>query len=96
MSRPLRDVLTAIEAGARSRHDVVATTGLPLDVVDASVDHLVRIGRLEARELSSGCPSAGCGSCASGVADGPGCGAPRPSAQRSGRALVQIGLPPRQ
>ncbi|MGN6608625.1 MAG: FeoC-like transcriptional regulator [Jatrophihabitans sp.] len=96
MRSPLRSVLDAIADGARSRHDLVTRTGLPLDVVDAAVEHLVRIGRLESTELAAGCPGGGCGSCASGVGDTPGCGASGPSPVRSGRALVQIGLPGRR
>lgn len=90
MSSPLRSVLTAFEDGARSRTDVVTRTGLRRDVVDAAIDHLLRIGRLDARELTSGCPGGGCGSCASGVGDTPGCGASGPSAARSGPVLVSL------
>lgn len=90
MSSPLRSVLGAFEDGARSRTEVCGRTGLRRDVVDAAIEHLLRIGRLDARELASGCPSGGCGSCASGVDDSPGCGAAAPSPTRSGPVLVTL------
>jgi hypothetical protein len=90
VSAPLRSVLAAFGSGARSRHDLCRATGLRDDLVDAAIDHLVRMGKLEARELSSGCPGGGCGSCASGVDGTAGCGAPGPSARRRGPALVQL------
>jgi hypothetical protein len=89
---PLRSVLDAFRSGARSRADLGRVTGLRPDVVDAAVDHLVRIGRLEARQLATGCPGGGCGSCASGVDGSPGCGSTGPSAQRRGPVLVQLTL----
>jgi hypothetical protein len=89
---PLRSVLGAFEDGARSRAGVCDRTGLRRDVVDAAIEHLVRMGRLEARELTGGCPDGGCGSCASGSGDAPGCGAPAPSARRSGPVLVSLSL----
>lgn len=92
MSTPLRAVLDAFAAGARSRVDVARATGLRDDVVDAAIAHLVRIGRIEARELSLGCPGGGCGSCASGVDGAPGCGADSPSPRRSGPTLVQLSV----
>ncbi len=92
---PLRAVLAAFEAGATSTADVAERTGLTRDVVEAAIDHLVRMGRLSAQELSSGCPSGGCGGCASGEGDSPGCGSAGPSAARSGPVLVGISLRPR-
>ncbi|MCE3550305.1 FeoC-like transcriptional regulator [Pseudonocardia sp. RS11V-5] len=76
MSSPLRAVLDAVDAGARSRADLGARTGLRPDVIDAALDHLVRMGRLEPSSLGGGCPPAGCGSCGSGVGGEPGCGTP--------------------
>ena len=67
-------MLAAIDAGAGDREHVVAATGLGRDVVDASLDHLVRIGRLSKETLSLGCPPAGCGGCASPT--GHGCATP--------------------
>lgn len=94
MSRgPLRAVLDAFEAGATSLAEVVEHTGLDAGVVNAAVDHLVRSGRLDAKELSMGCPGGGCGTCASGRSDGTaGCGAAGPSAQRRGPVLVALSL----
>ena len=90
---PLRAVLAAFEAGAPSLDDVASRTALPRDVVDAAVAHLVRMGRLSAQELASGCPDGGCGTCASGTSTGaPGCGAASPSSRRSGPVLVALSL----
>lgn len=92
---PLGQVLAALDAGAHSLAEVSGRTGLSRDVVDASVDHLVRVGRLEARTLTTGCPDAGCGSCASGCTDGSaGCGAAGPGRPRSDPTLVTISVRP--
>lgn len=75
MSGPLTLVLDAVAAGGVTLADIEARTGLPRDVVRTGVDHLVRLGRLEAEEFSVGCPSGGCGSCpvaATGVCGGTG------------------------
>jgi hypothetical protein len=92
VTTPLRSVLAAFEDGARSRSEVCTATGLRRDVVDAAVEHLLRLGRLDARELTTGCPTGGCGSCASGEGDAPGCGSPGPSARRSGPVLVSLSV----
>jgi hypothetical protein len=89
---PLRSVLDAIDSGAGSRADIVRATGLRADLVAAAIDHLVRMRRLEARALTSGCPSGGCGSCASGIGDAPGCGAVGPSPARTGPVLVALSV----
>lgn len=90
---PLTAVLAAFDAGAHSLDDVATRCGLPLDTVRASVDHLVRMGRLETRELAIGCPTGGCGSCASATDTGSaGCGASAPSGRRSGPVLVTISV----
>ena len=88
MSSPLRTVLDAVTAGARSRAELRASTGLRPDLLDAALEHLVRMGRLESTALGTGCPTDGCGSCASGIGDEPGCGKP------SGPVLVQLSLGP--
>lgn len=95
MSGPLTQVLDAFAAGATSLAEVGERTGLAPDVVRASVDHLVRTGRLEAKELAVGCPTGGCGTCASGVAGEPGCGASEASAVRGGPVLVALSVRPR-
>lgn len=93
MSGPLTRVLDAISAGAGTLASIGDATGLSRDVVDASVRHLVRLGRLEASELSMGCPGGGCGSCASATPHGDaGCGASGPSDARRGPALVALTL----
>lgn len=90
--RPLSAVLAAFTAGAGTLAEVARGTGLDRDVVEAAVEHLVRTGRLEAGTISAGCPAGGCGSCASGDGDRPGCGSSGPSAARSGPVLVTLGL----
>ncbi len=91
--RPVSAVLEAFEAGAHSLDEIAGRCGLSRDVVDGAVDQLVRMGRLESKELALGCPSAGCGSCASGSSDGTaGCGATTPSAARTGPVLVTLRL----
>ncbi len=62
---PLRAVLAAFGAGARSLAEVCERTGLERDVVSAAVAHLIRAGHLRAEQLSTGCPDGGCGSCGS-------------------------------
>ena len=89
---PLRSVLTAFEDGALSRSEVCDRTGLRRDVVDAAIEHLLRLGRLDARELAIGCPDGGCGTCAAGSGDAPGCGASGPSSRRSGPVLVSLSV----
>lgn len=91
-TRPLTAVLNAFEKGAASLDEIARLTGLTADGVRGAVDHLIRIGRIEAKELASGCPSGGCGSCASSVAGAPGCGAEHPSPTRSGPVLVQLSV----
>ena len=90
---PLTAVLAAFDAGAYSFGEVAISCDLPLDTVRACVDHLVRMGRLEAKELAIGCPTSGCGSCASGTDAGTaGCGSRAPSSRRSGPVLVAISV----
>lgn len=91
---PLSAVLGAFADGAGSLSEVARRTGLDRDLVDASVEHLVRMGRLQAGTLSTGCPDGGCGSCASGDDGSAGCGSSGPSAARSGPVLVTLGLRP--
>lgn len=64
MSGPLTRVADAIAAGAGSRRVIVERTGLAADVVDATLEHLQRMGRLTVESLGSGCPTTtGCGGC---------------------------------
>ena len=84
-----------MQGGALSVAEVSATTGLNADLVRASIEHLTRLGLVESSVLASGCPGGGCGSCASGHADGSaGCGASGPSSARRGPVLVQLSLRP--
>ena len=71
MSGPLTTVLAAIEEGrARSLAELEGATGLSRGVVSASVDHLVRMGRLNTEVMQFGCPAGDCGSCALKSAEG--------------------------
>lgn len=79
-----------MQSGAHQRSDVVRETGLPADVVDAAIDHLVRIGRLTAQPLSSGCPAGGCSGC--GSPSGHGCS--DAAARTPGPVLISIARPP--
>lgn len=86
---PLRVVLDALGHGGHTRADLAHATGLSRDVVDAALEHLVRIGRVRAEDLGGACPSAGCGGCPSGRADASaGCGAPGPASSRGPVALT--------
>jgi hypothetical protein len=60
--------------GAGQRTVIAQRTGLSIDVVDAAMEHLTRIGVLSAQSLSSGCPSGGCSGCPAPT--GHGCSAP--------------------
>ena len=79
MSGPLTTVLAEMQAGTPTVAEIVRRSGLEDSVVRAAVEHLVRSGRVESRELSMGCPASGCGGCDSANDDGaPGCGLPSP------------------
>lgn len=75
---PLSLVLAEVRAGTPTVAGIALRSGLDESVVRAAVDHLVRSGRIESRELSIGCPPSGCGGCASATAGAPGCGLPAP------------------
>jgi hypothetical protein len=66
MSGPLTLVREAFAADQRVRSvgDIVATTGLNRDVVDAALEHLLFTGELQATALASGCPADACDTCA--------------------------------
>lgn len=101
--RPLSAVLAAVEEGVRSLDAVAERTGLTRSTVEAAVEQLGRMGRLDVQTLSIGCPDGGCGSCAAADHDthrdarsaGPGCGAGAATPGRRGSAIVMIGLPGR-
>lgn len=90
MSGPVSAVLAAFEEGAASVDEAARRSGTSRELAEAAVEELVRLGRLDARELSVGCPPSGCGSCASGVEGAPGCGAEAPSSSRTGPVLVAL------
>lgn len=90
---PLSLVLAEIEAGTPTLAEMARHSGLDEAVVRAAVDHLVRSGRLESRELAIGCPPSGCGGCALAADDKtPGCG--KSAAAPGGRrpTLVTLSL----
>ncbi len=72
---PLSLVLAEVEAGTPTLTQMARNCGLDEEVVRAAVEHLVRAGRIETRELSVGCPPSGCGGCPL-AAEGEGCGRP--------------------
>ena len=93
MSGPLTRIIEAFGQGVTTVDDLARQTGMPLEIARASVEHLVRMGRIEARELALGCPSSGCGGCASALGDGtPGCGLPEPMLPHAKRAGSARGL----
>lgn len=64
---------SAIDRGATTRAEIARRTSLAADVVDAAVDHLLRIGRVATLSLKTSCPSGGCQGC--GAPTGTGCDA---------------------
>ena len=92
MSGPLTTVLAEMQAGTPTVAEIVRRSGLEDSVVRAAVEHLVRSGRVESRELSMGCPASGCGGCASANDDGaPGCGLPSPvPGRRAGLVTLML------
>lgn len=91
---PLRAVLAAVDGGAGTLTELSRRTGLDREMVSAAVEHLERAGQLTATVLAAGCPSGGCGSCATAQVDGPGgsaapgCGSAAPDPGRRGPVLV--------
>lgn len=92
---PLRAVLAELTAGAPTLDDVARRTGLDRELVGAAVDQLVRLGRVSSSTLSTTCPDAGCGGCASTSS----CGArgrPAPAGRRPVLVVLSVrpGLTP--
>jgi hypothetical protein len=85
VTAPLSAVLAAVDDGVTTRTAIADRTGLDPDVVDAAVDHLLRLGRVSSLSLKTACPDGGCHGC--GSPTGAGCGA--------GPVPVSIGRPPR-
>ncbi|WP_080792984.1 FeoC-like transcriptional regulator [Corynebacterium pacaense] len=71
---PVADVRAALLAGAVSRGDIAARTGLQRETVDAVLTHLERAGQLHREQLGSSCPGGGCSSCGFATAQGSSCG----------------------
>ncbi|MFV0451321.1 MAG: FeoC-like transcriptional regulator [Propioniciclava sp.] len=89
MTGPLSRVLAELTDGVGSLAEVSRRTGLGVDVVQASVDHLVRMGRLQADTLAAGCPGGGCGVCPAAAAEGGRCGGGAAAAR--GPVLLTLG-----
>lgn len=92
MSTPLRSVLAAFAGDATSLADVQVATGLRADVVEAAVEQLVRLGRLDREQVGAGCTTGGCGGCGSAPDAGGSCGSARPAA--AGPVLVALTVRP--
>lgn len=84
---PLSAVLAAVADGAPTVSSLVGATGLSEDVVEAAVEHLVGLGRLESVDLSARCATGRCGSCPLASA-GPSC--PGTSPWRTGAPVVAL------
>ncbi len=97
-ARPLSQVLAAFRDGAVSLDQIAVRTGLPGTIVRTSVAHLIRMGRIEAHEMSTSCAGGSCASCAVAHEDGSPCelGPSAASFQTPGaggrRVLVQLSL----
>lgn len=78
----------ALAAGASTRKEIAAVTGLDSGLVDATVDVLLRTGALDVHELKFECGAGGCRNCAQDA----GC-TPRP--QVAGPVPVPLTRPPR-
>lgn len=68
MSGPLGLVDEAVQQGARTPAEVARRTHLPADLVEAVIDHLVRLGRIDRVRIDLGtggqaCGGGGCRSC---------------------------------
>ncbi|MGW1076288.1 FeoC-like transcriptional regulator [Streptomyces sp. NPDC002537] len=85
---PLRQVLAAVrEANGSVRLDDIARRlGLAPDEVASMVDYWVHRGELTREEVGGGCPSGGCGGCASVSS----CGTGTSLRKRKGPLLLTI------
>ncbi|HEX2705429.1 MAG TPA: FeoC-like transcriptional regulator [Candidatus Lustribacter sp.] len=85
---PMHRVVDALATGAASRSELATMSGLPRDVADAVLDHLVRIGRVGVDSLGVDCPDQGCGACPGGRAGAQaGCGSSGPGRSRGPVAM---------
>ncbi|MCS6712378.1 winged helix-turn-helix transcriptional regulator [Brachybacterium sp. EF45031] len=71
---PLAKVTDALRHGSTTPAAIARTSGLSLSTVEASLDHLERMGRIDRAVMASACPTGGCGSCTLGADGGPACG----------------------
>jgi hypothetical protein len=92
-STPLRAVLDELTAGAPTLDEVARRTGLGRDVVEAAVDHLVRLGRVSSSTLSTGCADVGCGGCGASSSC-PSVGMPAPGGRRPVLVALSVRRPP--
>lgn len=61
-------VQAAMAAGASTRKEITAVTGLDAGVVDATVDIMLRTGAIDLHALKFECGAGGCGNCVQDVA----------------------------
>lgn len=59
----VEQVLAAYHQGANTRREIAAMTGIDVDVVEATVDLLIRTKQIDIRELKTGCQTGGCNGC---------------------------------
>jgi hypothetical protein len=60
---PVHAVLAELTAGTPTLDAVARRTGLDVELVEAVVGQLVRLGRVSSSEITLGCPASGCARC---------------------------------
>lgn len=87
---PLRAVLESFQNGAATVSGIARDTGLSVDLVQAVMDQLIRMGELRATSMSYGCPTGGssCGSCSLTSEEGSSCASGPGSAR--GPVLIEL------
>ena len=91
----LRQVLAEVKAsagGGISLAEVARKVGISSEEASSMIDYWARKGRLSVDDIGNACASGGCGSCAHGHNDAPGCGAAAPG---KGPVLLAISVRPR-
>jgi hypothetical protein len=87
---PLRVVLDSFESGTGTVAGIARDTGLSVDLVQAVLDQMIRMGKLRATPLSHGCPTgaSNCGPCSLASDEGSAC-ASGPGSDR-GPVLIEL------
>ena len=87
---PLRWVLESFESGATTVAGIARDTGLSVDLVQAVMDELIRMGKLRATQMTYGCPTgaSNCGPCSLASEEGTAC-ASGPGSDR-GPVLIEL------